>query len=130
MERTPVKRTIDRLYRRQCTATYGDGEAPEELLLLDIQQIIAPSYRVAQRLLPCRNVPRPAGQQLQSMCQTYQERPWGKEFDARRCQFDGEREPIQPNADLRDGAGGGRSHLEVRPGLLRSLLEKSHCRVP
>jgi hypothetical protein len=98
-------------------------------LLLDIQQIIAPRQRVAQGLLPDRGILRPTRQYLQAMSQACQESLWGKHFDARCCQFDGQRQPIQAHTDLGDGMGTGGSHLEVGPGSLRTVQEEGHGRI-
>src|SRR5258708_40180815 len=105
--------SIETLHRFQCTAANKDREPPEEPLLLSIEQIITPRQHVTEGLLPCGDVACSTRQDLQSMVQTGQESPWGKQFDAGRCQFDGQRRPTQAATRLRHGTAGGGRHLKV-----------------
>ena len=50
--------------------------------------------------MPCRLVPRPAGEQHQSVAQASEHRLRREEVDARRGELDGEREAVQARADL------------------------------
>src|SRR6266566_10133411 len=117
------------LHRFQGTATSKHGEAPEEPLLLNSEQIIAPCQCVAQGLLPDRGIACSARQHLQAMSQACQECLWGEEFAACRGQFDGQRQPIQAHTDLGDSSGVGGSHLEVGTGSLHTLKEEGYCRI-
>src|SRR5260221_11362490 len=63
------------------------------------------------------------------MSQTCQERLWGKQFDTTRCQFDGERQTVQADTNLRDRPHSGACHFEIRPGRLRSLQEEGYPRI-
>ena len=49
-------RTADGLHRFQAAAAGEDGEATEQSLLASPEEIVAPGYRVAQRLLPLGQV--------------------------------------------------------------------------
>src|SRR5207237_1858726 len=112
------------LYSFQCAAANKNGKASEETLLSSIQQIITPGEHVAQALLPRRNILRPTRQHVQAMLQTSQHRLWGKQFDTRPCQFNGQRQPVQADTNLRDRAEIGGCHRETWPGSPCSLQEK------
>ncbi len=95
-------------------------------MLLDIEQVIAPGKHVPECLLPYGGISCSARQHLQSLSQTGQECLWGEEFDACRCQFNGQRQPIQAHTDLGDGTRIGGSHLDVGPGSLCTLQKECH----
>src|SRR5260370_14918480 len=86
-----IKSRIQTFHCPQCAAASEDGEPPEESLFLSIEQFITPCKRVAECLLPGRGISPPARQDLQAMREARQQRLWGKQFDARRCQFDEQR---------------------------------------
>ena len=98
-------------------------------MLPGIEQIIAPRKRVAQSLLPCRDILCPHRQDLQAVFQAGQEPLWRKQFDAGCCQFDGERQAVQAHTDLGNGTGVSAGQLEVGFGSLRRLQEEGYCRI-
>src|SRR5579864_2074524 len=54
------------------------GKAPEKLLFRNIQQAVAPINGIAECLLPCRQVERSAGQQLEAALQPLQDGAGGQ----------------------------------------------------
>ncbi len=66
--------SADGLSCLQCAAAGKDGEPPEELPLLGVQQLVAPLDSVAQGLLPLRHIARTARQYLQALAQPRQQR--------------------------------------------------------
>ena len=71
----------------ECTATDEDREAPEEALLLFIQEIVAPLDGVAQRLLAGGQVLCSTCQDLEPVREALEQRLWWQQFDAGRGQL-------------------------------------------
>src|SRR5260221_717395 len=65
-----TKSSIQTFLLPQCAAAGEDGEPPEESMFLNIEQFITPCKRVAQCLLPGRDISPPTRQDLQAMSQT------------------------------------------------------------
>src|SRR6266702_1814356 len=118
--------SADCLYRLQSTTTNEDGEPPEESLLRGIEQVIAPCNRVAQRLLPCRDVTRGACQHRQPLIQSREQCLWWKQFHTGCCQFYRQWQTIQAHTDFSDGGGRGIGYLEVGLHGLGALEEERH----
>jgi hypothetical protein len=74
-------------YSLQGAAADEDGETPEELLLLGIEQVVAPRKCVVECLLACWGILCPARQDSESLAQPCQQRLWRQEFTAGRGQF-------------------------------------------
>ena len=92
-------------YRFGCLdrpASRKDGHLIEQRPLVRAEQIVTPSDRVAQRLLPRWRVARSAGQQRQWLLQTGQQRSGRKRLASRRGQLDRQWEAIQPATNRRD----------------------------
>ena len=89
--------------RFQRAAAHEHTQPPEQRLLRLVQQVIAPGDRVSHGLLPGRQVVRAAGQHRQPAVQPGQQRRRGKQPHPGRGQLNGQREPVQPPADLRHG---------------------------
>jgi hypothetical protein len=70
-------------------------------LLVGAQQVVAPVDRAADGLLAGRVIARAAGQQRRWVRQVGEQRLGCEQLDARGCQLDRQRQPIQPAADLR-----------------------------
>jgi hypothetical protein len=96
------------LRRSQGAAAGEDGEASEQRLLTDVEEVVAPRDRVAQRLLPFWQVPRSCPEQPQPAIQPVEQRLRGEQFDPSGRQLDCQRQPVEPPADPchRDRVGG------------------------
>jgi hypothetical protein len=66
----------------QRPATHEDTQAPEQHLLVLVEQVVAPVDRRAQRALAIGQGARSAGQQRKAVLQACQQRPWGQDPDA------------------------------------------------
>ena len=71
------------LSRLQRAAAHKHPQPPEQRLFVFVQQVVAPVDRVAQGLLARRQVARAAGQHLEPVAQSRQQRLGRKELDAR-----------------------------------------------
>ena len=69
-------------------------------LLVRGQQVVAPGDPGAQGPQALRLVARAVGQQLEATGETREQGPRGEDRDAGRRQLDGQRQPVQPPADL------------------------------
>jgi hypothetical protein len=92
----------DRLGRLQRPAAHEHGQAPEQRLLGRREQVVAPGDGAAQRLVARRHVTCPAGQEAQALREARQDRLRLEQLHARRGQLDGQRQAVEPTADLRD----------------------------
>ena len=79
-----------------------DAQTGEELLLLIVQELVAPGQGGTQRPMPGGLVARAAGQQLEAVAEPVEHRFGREHVDASGSQLDRERQPIQPRADLLD----------------------------
>ena len=87
---------------------------------------MTPFDRRAKRALALVEVFGAAGEKLQPLIETAQEDGRGERTDARRGQLNREREPVQAEADLRDGLSVLAREREVRGGGVSALHEQSH----
>jgi hypothetical protein len=71
-------------------------------------------------------VVRSAGEDLELRREPGQQGFGRQHAHARRRQLNGQRQPIQPRADGRDGRRVGRGHREVGPGVACPLDEQRH----
>ena len=108
---------LRRLHRK---ASREDGKPTEDLLLLRIEQVVAPRDRGAQRSLPVRCVAGAAGEQRQPPVEPGQQLVRLEERDPGRRELDRERQPVQSSADL------GYRFRRAEPGRdrLRALNEE------
>src|SRR3989442_1559990 len=119
----------DRFRSLQRAASNKDGQAPETPLLLDSQEIITPTDGVTQGVLTGGSI-LPASRQHSKPVGEAPEQCLGRQqFAPRRCQLQGQGQPVQPDADL-----GYSSRVVLRKdksGLhgLRTLNEKGDRRV-
>lgn len=90
------------------------------------QQIVAPRYRVAQRLLPGGDVAGALREQRQRVPEPGEEGVGVERADHRGRELDGQGEPIQAPADRGDGRGAPLAHVKAWVGHLRSFDEQSH----
>ena len=91
----------DCVYRFQGAASDKHGEPPEQFLLVGGEQVMAPIDRPAQRLLPCRQVARPAHEKAQPMAELREHALRRQHPHPRRGEFDRQRQAVEPVADLR-----------------------------
>ena len=112
----------DGLRGRQ-VATAGEHRQPlEDALLVVEEQLVAPVDDGAQRLLARKRGARPAGEQAEPIVE-----PSGDLRDRERSgagggQLDGERQPVEPGADVGDDTRAGRRRARAarpRPGRAR-----------
>ena len=93
-------RTRHRLRRLDRAAAGKDRQPAEEDLLLRGEQIVAPGDGIAHRLLACRQGAGAARQERQALLQPLQQGLRREDFDPRGGQLDGQRQPVEPGADL------------------------------
>ena len=93
----------DGLRRLEREASPEHRELPEELLLVRLEQLVAPLDRRAQRSLPRRSVARARREQRQPPVEPREQLVRIEQRDACRRELDRERKPVEPPADLADG---------------------------
>ena len=116
----------DRGRRIEVERAGEDAELPEEPLLVGGQQPVAPGDGVPQRLLPGRPLRLLGGQQFEIPGEPRPQRAGAEQFDARCGELDGERQPVEQPADLRDVVGVVRVELESGPDEPGPLDEQLH----
>ena len=91
-----------------------------------VQQLVAPGDRVAHGLLPGRQVVRAVHQHRQPAGQPGQQVTGRQQPQPGRGQLDGQRDPVQPAADLGDGLDRRLVRRELNAGRLRPVKEQLH----
>lgn len=121
-----VRRVVggDRLRKLQREAAGEDAEPPEQRPLPGSQQVVAPAHRVAQRLLPFREVAGAAGEQLQPIRQPREHGLGREQLGSRRRELDRQRQAVQPRAQLGQDRRVVRRQLQVGADRLRAFEEK------
>src|SRR6266567_2150308 len=119
----------DRFGRLKCTASHKDGQAPKTALLLGIEEIITPANGVTQGVLPGGSILPSTRQHGKPVVETPQQGLGRQQFAPRRCQLQGQGQPVQLDTDL-----GYSSRVVLRKdqvGLhhLRALHEQGDRRV-
>ena len=90
------------------------AEPGEDVLLALIEKVVAPRDRVPKRLLPRRQVSSSSGQKLEPLVEPREQLLGRQQGNARRCELEGKRQPVETGAD-RDYRGGVvRRRLEGR----------------
>src|SRR5437667_2468546 len=89
----------DRFGRLKCTASHKDGQAPETALLLGTQEIITPADGVTQGVLPGGSILPSPRQHGKPMGKPPEQGLGRQQFAARRCQLQGQGQPIPLDAD-------------------------------
>src|SRR5919201_1140113 len=102
--------------RLEGAAVRENREAREQALLGRREELVAPVDRGPQRLLALGQVARAARQQLEPPAQASLERARRQQLDARGCELDRQRQPVQPPADLLDRGAVELVVLERRQG--------------
>ena len=91
-----------------------DGQPPEELLLVRLEQLVAPLDRRAQRALPGGRVARARGEKRQAPFKPREELVRVQQRDACCGKLDREREPVEPPTDLPRPPSAGTGRDESR----------------
>jgi len=100
--------------RRPGRSRREDGQPPQDRAFGRVQQVPGPVDDGAQGLLARQYGPAAAGQQPEAVVETVGDLPRGEQPEAGGGQFDGQRQSVEPPADLRDGLRVGR-RIEVGP---------------
>ena len=106
-------------HRRRAEGAAEDAQPPEQPALRLAQQVVAPVERRAQRAVAVGQVGGAAGEQAEAVVEPAQHRLRRQQPHARRGELDGERQPVEPPAELGDGPGVAAVEREVghqRPG--------------
>ena len=99
----------DRFSRRQAPVAGEDAEPAEDRPLLLRQQLVAPVHQRTDRLVARQSRTGAAGQQAEPVTQPGGDLVGAKQPDARGRELNGQRQAIQPRADL-----GHRGRVPVR----------------
>ena len=94
-----------------------DGKAREELLLLRLEEVVAPLDCPAERPLPLGEAgARCRPQKIEPRAETLEHGAGGKEIAACRGELERQRQTVEPNAELAHRLGVRLGELEVGPG--------------
>src|SRR5260370_42097243 len=119
----------DRFCSLERTASQKDCQAPETSLLLGIQEIITPADGITQGVLPGGSIMPSTRQNGKPMVKPPEQGLGRQQFAPRRCQLQGQGQPVQSDADL--GYSSRVVFRKDKSGLhhLRTLNEKGNRRV-
>ena len=115
-----------RLGRGERAAAGEDREPREQQPLGGLEQQIAPVDGGAQRLLMRQRGATRAAEQPEAVVEACRDLVRRQRGHARRGQLDGEGQPVEPRADLRDGGGIGVGHSKAGRGGGSALGEEPH----
>jgi hypothetical protein len=105
----------------QRPATGEGGEPLEEALLSRVEQLVTPVDGSVQGALPSGQVPRAAREDREASLETVEDRDWREQRDPGGGQLDGQRQTVEPAADLghhgRVLVGEGEVGLDRAPAL-------------
>ena len=102
-----------------------DGEAREELLLLRLQEVVAPLDRPAERPLALGETgARRRPQEIEPRVETLEQRARREKIAARRGELERQRKTVEPDAELDHRLGVRLGELEVGPGRTSSIDEQ------
>ena len=116
----------DELRELERKAAGEHPEAPEHDPLVDRQQLVAPVECGAQCLVLAQRHARAAGQHPEALAQVLAQAVDAKHRHARGGQFERQRQPIEPPADVDDRLAIGGLHGEVRDQCANTLQEQLH----
>ena len=116
----------DRLGGRQVAAAGEHRQPFEDALLVVEEQLVAPVDDGAQRLLAGQRGARPAGQQAEPIVEPSGDLRERERPGAGGGQLDGERQPVEPGADVGDHLVVVVGELERRAGGLGPGDEEAH----
>jgi len=100
----PVARA-DGLRRLEKEPARKDADPLEELLLLGLQELVAPVHGGPERLLPLERRGASGGEKAEPVLETSQDLGHGQDLHACGGQLDRERDAVQAPADLRHRPG-------------------------
>ena len=95
---------VDGLDLRQPGAPGERRKTREQGPCRRIEEVVAPLDRAAERALPVGQITGACREEVKGRAQPLQDRLGRKDLDARRGELDGERQAVEPRADLGDGA--------------------------
>ena len=98
----------DGLRRLEREASAEHAESTEQLLLLAVEQLVAPLDRRAQRSLPRRRVAGARSEERQPLVEAREQVVRIEQRDARGRELDRERQPVEPLGRSRPTSGVGR----------------------
>ena len=102
-----------------------DGKAREELLLLRLQEVVAPLDRAAERPLALGEPgARRRPQKIEPRAETLEQRAGREEIASCRGELERQRQTVEPNAQLDHRLGVRLGELEVGPGGTGSVDEQ------
>jgi len=107
-----------------------DGKSGEESLLARRERLVAPGERRAERLVAGRGIARAAGEEVEPLPETLEQRPRRQQLDPCRGQLESERQSVERDADLRDRRGVVGGEREVVPGGAGTSDEEGDRLVP
>ena len=123
-------RGTDGFCRWQAERPREYAQPGKQRLLAGRQQVEAPPQGVLQSALPLGQVADPAGKHAEPLTQPRGQRLRGQQPDPGCGQLDGQRQPVQPAADLRHRAGVAYGQLEARGNGVRPLNEQARRGIP
>ena len=103
-----------------------DGKPPKQFLLRFIEEVVTPIDGVAQSLLALGKIERTSRQQLQPISEAIENGSWREDPGSCSCQFNGQRKPIHPCADVPNRSLVFRRNGKVRTHCCRALNEQLH----
>ena len=104
-----------------------DREAGEESARRRVEEVVAPIDGASQCLLAGREIPCTGLEETEPMLEPSENGRRGKESHTRRRELDGQREPVEPRADLCDCGRVVVGHLESGAHRDCALDEQPHC---
>ena len=116
----------DVLGRLQAEAPGEHREAPQEDLLVGLEQVEAPGERRPQRLLPGHRRAAPAREQVERVVEALDDLCGGEDADPGRRELDRQRHPVEAVAEGRDRDRVLVVQLEAGGGLARANREEPH----
>jgi hypothetical protein len=102
------------LRRLERAAPHKDAEPREGESLARRQQVVAPVDRGRERALASRGIARPAREPVRLALEPLEDLGRREQFRPCRRELDGERQPVEPRADLGDLRRARRVELEAR----------------
>ena len=123
-----VGRVADLLHRLERPAFVEAGEPAQQPLLVRVEERVAPADRRAERPLPQRQVAIAGGEEVQGVVEPLEESRGLEDPRAGGGQLEGERQAVEPAADLGDRRGVGLAQREAGLDLRGPLDEERHGR--
>jgi hypothetical protein len=129
VEARPARLGADGLDVGERAASGEDGEAAEQLLLALAEEGVAPVDRRAQRLLPLGTVAGARDEDVERVVEPPEQGLGREDTQPGGRELEGERQPVEPPAELFDDLRVLGGQLERRPRPPRAFREQRDCRV-